>query len=164
MDPINDQLKEKFRDQDFLHEYYRNAAFFRTADQLLAMRKKRGLTQKELAEKVGTTQAVISRLENVSVKPSLDTIVRIAEALDAVVEVQLKPLEDLKPFGEEDEECAEVSQNKQETLNSILHYERRKPEKQEVEYSINIEKVPFTLSGKPTYTPVGRKKKDIEFA
>jgi transcriptional regulator with XRE-family HTH domain len=164
MDPINDQLKEKFRDQEFLREYYRNAAFFRLADQVLAMRKQRGLTQKELAEKVGTTQAVISRLENVSVKPSLDTIVRIAEALDAVVEVQLKPLEYLKPFGEDDEECPEVSQDKQETLKSILLYERSKPAKQEVAYLISIEQVPFTLSGKPTLTPVGRNKKDIEFA
>ena len=161
---INDQLKEKFRDQEFLHEYYRNAAFFRTADQLLAMRKQRGLTQKELADKVGTTQAVISRIENISVKPSLDTIVRIAEALDAVVEVRLKSFEDIVPFEQDDEECPDVSQDKQVILNSILHYERRKPEKEEVEYSISIEKVPFTLSSKPTYIPVGSNKKDIEFA
>ena len=164
MDNITSQLKEKFQDREFLIEYYRSAAFFRIADQVLAMRKQRGLTQIELADKAGTTQAVISRLENVSVKPSLDTIVRIAEALDAVVEVKLKPLEDLKPFAEDDQDFPEVSQDKQETLKSILLYERSKPAKQEVPYSISIEKVPFTLSGRPTLTPVGSKKKDFEFA
>ena len=164
MDNITEQLKEKFQDQEFLREYYRSAAFFRIADQILAMRKQHGLTQSELADKVGTTQAVISRLENVSVKPSLDTIVRIAEALDAVVEVRLKSLEDLKPFGEDDEECPEVSQGKRETLKSILLYERSKPSKQDVGYLMNIEEVPFSLSGKPTYQPVSTKKKDFEFA
>lgn len=164
MNNINDQLKEKFKDQDFLREYYRNAAFFRVADQILTMRKQRGLTQGELADKVGTTQAVISRLENVSVKPSLDTIVRIAEALDAVVEVRLKSIEDLNPFDEYEEDCQEESSGKKETLNSILLYERSKPPKQDEGYSMDIKKVPFSISGAPTYQPVGSKKKDCEFA
>lgn len=95
MSDINQFLEEKFKDEAFAREYYRQATFYRLADQVLLLRKERGLTQVELAEKAGTTQAVISRLENVSVRPSMDTITRIAQALDAVVEVRLKPMEEL---------------------------------------------------------------------
>ena len=103
MKDFNEFLKEKFKEEDFSREYYHQATFYRLADQFLLMRKKRGLTQKELAEKVGTTQAVISRLENVSVKPSLETIVKIAKALDAVVEVNIKPREEIQPFADENQ-------------------------------------------------------------
>lgn len=96
MRDFNALLKEKFQDQDFLREYYRQATYFRLADQLLLLRKERGLTQSELAEKAGTTQTVVSRLENVGVRASLETVVRLAEALEAAVEVHLVPLEQLQ--------------------------------------------------------------------
>lgn len=95
MKDFNALIKEKFQDQDFLREYYHQATYFRLADQLLLLRKQRGLTQTELADKADTTQTVVSRLENVSVRPSLETVVKLAEALDAVVEVRLVPLEQL---------------------------------------------------------------------
>ena len=76
--------------------YNRLAPFYRLADQLLLLRKKRSLTQQELAGKAHTTQAVVSRLENASVRCSLETVVRLAEALDATIEVRLIPLENLE--------------------------------------------------------------------
>ena len=88
-------IQQKFKDPAFLREYYREAPFYRLADQLLLLRKKRGLTQGELAQRAGTTQAVISRLENASVRPSLETIVKIAQALDAAVDVRVFPFEAL---------------------------------------------------------------------
>ncbi|HEY62228.1 MAG TPA: helix-turn-helix domain-containing protein [Anaerolineae bacterium] len=96
MNDINDLLKEKFQDEDFLREYLHQAIFYKLADEILLMRKQRGLTQQELAEKAGTVQAVVSRLENASVKASLETVAKIAEALGAAVEVHLRPLEDVK--------------------------------------------------------------------
>ncbi len=96
MKDFNALIKEKFQDRDFLRRYYHEAAYFRLADQMILLRKERGLTQTELAEKAGTTQTVVSRLENVSVRPSLETVIRLAEALDAVVEVHLVPLEQIQ--------------------------------------------------------------------
>lgn len=89
---LNEQLKK----DDVRREYHRLEPFYSLANQLILLRKQRGLTQQELAEKANTTQAVISRLENVSVRASLETIVRLADALDAVVDLKLKPFEDLQ--------------------------------------------------------------------
>lgn len=44
-------------------------------------RDKRGLTQKELAEKVGVTQGAIGQYETAKCKPRLETVFRIADAL-----------------------------------------------------------------------------------
>jgi transcriptional regulator with XRE-family HTH domain len=92
---FNQYLQEQFQDEAFTRQYYRQATYFRLADQMIMLRKRRGLTQKELAQKANTTQAVVSRLENVSVRPSLESIVNLAEALGAVVEVRLVPVEEL---------------------------------------------------------------------
>jgi len=96
MNKLNKLLQEKFQDDDFLKEYLRQEVFYKLADVILLRRKALGLTQAQLAKKAGTTQAVISRLENASVKPSLDSVVKIAEALGAVVEIQLVPLDEIK--------------------------------------------------------------------
>jgi predicted transcriptional regulator len=88
-------VKDQLSREDVAQEYNRLAPFYKLADQLVLLRKKRSLTQQELAEKGQTTQAVVSRLENVSVHCSLETVVRLAEALDAVVELHLIPSEDL---------------------------------------------------------------------
>jgi transcriptional regulator with XRE-family HTH domain len=60
------------------------------AEMILAARKKAGLTQGQLARLVGTTESVISRLEDADYEGhSLTMLRRIAEALDHRVEVQL---------------------------------------------------------------------------
>ena len=48
---------------------------------LRALRLAAGLTQQELADRVGTNTVGLSRLENGAVLPSWDTAVRIAAAL-----------------------------------------------------------------------------------
>jgi transcriptional regulator with XRE-family HTH domain len=96
MKDMNSQISEKFKNKDFEKSYLRTATFYKLADELLLLRKKRGLSQKELAEKAGTTQAVVSRLENASVKASLESVVNFAEALDAHVDIRLIPLEDVR--------------------------------------------------------------------
>lgn len=75
-------------------EYRCLAPFYQLANQLLLLRKKRGLNQQKLADKAETTQAVVSRLENATVRCSLETVIRLAEVLGAMVEVTLRPVED----------------------------------------------------------------------
>lgn len=83
-------------DDEFTRQYFREATLYRLADQFILLRKKRNLTQKDLAMKAGTTQTVISRLENITVNPSFENVIKIAEAMNAIVEVHLIPLEEVK--------------------------------------------------------------------
>ena len=53
------------------------------ARQVAELRQKHSLTQTELAEKVGVTQAQISRIERGAISPTSATLAKIAEALGA---------------------------------------------------------------------------------
>jgi transcriptional regulator with XRE-family HTH domain len=65
--------------------------FARIAKQVVEQRKARGLSQQELAELTGTTQSAIARLESGGRPPRIDTLLRIAEALDCELIVELRP-------------------------------------------------------------------------
>jgi transcriptional regulator with XRE-family HTH domain len=65
--------------------------FAQIAAQVSEQRKARGLSQKELAELVGTTQSAIARLESGGRPPRIDTLLRIANALDCALAVELRP-------------------------------------------------------------------------
>ena len=59
----------------------------KVASRRLAM----NMSQRELAELCGTTQSAIARLERGGRPPRIDTLLRIAEALDCELVVDLKP-------------------------------------------------------------------------
>jgi transcriptional regulator with XRE-family HTH domain len=62
----------------------------KVARQIFDLRTQAGLTQRELAKQIGTTQSVISRLEDADYEGhSLSMLRRIAEALGATVDVEL---------------------------------------------------------------------------
>jgi transcriptional regulator with XRE-family HTH domain len=65
--------------------------FARIADRVAERRKELGLSQAELAELVATTQSAIARLESGGRPPRIDTLLRIADALDCELSVELKP-------------------------------------------------------------------------
>ena len=65
--------------------------FTRIAGQVATQRKARGLSQAELAELTATTQSAIARLESGGRPPRIDTLLRIAEALDCELVVELRP-------------------------------------------------------------------------
>ena len=65
--------------------------FAAIAAQVAERRQARGLSQKELAGLVGTTQSAIARLESGGRPPRIDTLMRIANALDCELVVQLRP-------------------------------------------------------------------------
>ena len=60
------------------------------AMQIVALREKAGLTQVELAERTGISQADISRIERGATSPTAKTLQRLAEALDAEVRLVAK--------------------------------------------------------------------------
>ncbi len=63
------------------------------AQKIYDLRRKAGLTQKELAERIGTTQSVISDLEDADYHGhSMAMLHRIAEALHKRVEIRFLPV------------------------------------------------------------------------
>ncbi|MGD0220614.1 MAG: helix-turn-helix transcriptional regulator [Acidimicrobiales bacterium] len=54
-------------------------------------REESGITQHELAERLGCKQPAISRLEGGGVSPNMSTLQRIAEALGFQLEIQMVP-------------------------------------------------------------------------
>ena len=65
--------------------------FAAIADQVAERRAERGLSQRELAELTGTTQSAIARLEAGGRPPRIDTLLRMANALDCELVVDLRP-------------------------------------------------------------------------
>ena len=60
----SEMLKEELKDPAFRKEYEALEEEFEVAKQVISLRLKKGLTQKELAEKVKTSQSCIARLES----------------------------------------------------------------------------------------------------
>lgn len=62
-------------------------------DELIELRKEKGLTQRELAKAANLTQPAIARLERKAATPQLDTLLKIAAALGynlALVQIATK--------------------------------------------------------------------------
>jgi predicted transcriptional regulator len=65
--------------------------FANIAEKVSSRRLEMNLSQRELAELCGTTQSAIARLERGGRPPRIDTLLRIAEALDCDLLVDLVP-------------------------------------------------------------------------
>ena len=74
-------------------EYEALASAFEMKRQMIALRKAAGLTQEEMAEKLGTKRSNISRLESLSASnsPSLATIENYARVLGYSLRVGFEP-------------------------------------------------------------------------
>src|SRR4051812_30306571 len=75
--------------------YEKAGRAIRLAFEIRALREKKGLSQREVAERVGTTQSAIARLEAGNISPSLPTLDKIAAALGAEVSLTIIDLEEL---------------------------------------------------------------------
>ncbi|HDQ93503.1 MAG TPA: XRE family transcriptional regulator [Synergistetes bacterium] len=62
--PYSKIKKELHEDPDFLREYNSLADEFQIAEALIRARTAAGLTQKEVAERMGTTQSAVARMES----------------------------------------------------------------------------------------------------
>jgi ribosome-binding protein aMBF1 (putative translation factor) len=74
--------------------YDRAGRTIRLAMEIHELREKRGLSQRELAERLGTTQSAVARLEAGNVSPSLPTLDKVAEALGVELIVSFVDLDD----------------------------------------------------------------------
>ena len=74
-------LKGRFmKDPAFREEYARADEEYALAEAMVRARTAASLTQSQLAERIGTTQSAIARLEGGRLSPSVRTLRRYAEA------------------------------------------------------------------------------------
>ena len=84
-------------DQKREEEYEEEVINAEIARKIYELRTKAGLTQQELADRVGTTKSAICRLEDADYEGhSLSMLQRIAEALDKRVEIRFVPAKRLR--------------------------------------------------------------------
>ena len=89
----------RFRARDEFGEVYRFLG-----ERIAAERARRSISQQELAELTGTTQSAVSRLERGGRVPRLDTLLRVANALDCRLEVELRPRTTIERGSDDDGE------------------------------------------------------------
>ncbi len=80
MRTLQEHIKEQLKNPEFAKEYKALEEEYEVVRQIIQARILAGLTQKELAEKIGTRQSNVSRIENGNSNPSIATLKRIAEA------------------------------------------------------------------------------------
>ena len=83
--------KQLLKDPEFKKEYEALEPEYALAAALIRLRLAKGLTQEQLATLLNTKQESIARLESGGSLPSLSTVRRVANALDAELEITLRP-------------------------------------------------------------------------
>ncbi len=84
--PFEDYLNEQLQDPEFRAEWEALEPEFALIQQLLDLRHKRGLSQRDLAKRAGMQQSSIARLES-GRRVNVRTLLRVAKAMDADVRV-----------------------------------------------------------------------------
>ena len=79
---FKDRLRSELKDTEFRRAFEEEEMFAAVAIKLAEIRQKRGLSQKEMAKRMRTSQQTISRLEDRANRSySLKTLIRAAEVL-----------------------------------------------------------------------------------
>ncbi len=87
---FQDRLKEDLKDPKFKRAFDQEEIFASLAIQIAQLRQKQGLSQKDLAKRLKTTQQTVSRIENVSNKSlSLNTLLKLAGVLHRKLKIEL---------------------------------------------------------------------------
>lgn len=84
---FQDHLKELMKNPKFRKEWEDSDVEYQLGRRLIEARLKRNLSQRELAKKVGTSQAAISRIEGMDANPSISLLKRISRALGGKLQI-----------------------------------------------------------------------------
>ena len=87
-----DKLFAKWReDPTYVEAYEALEKEFAIAAAVISARSHAGLTQEELAKRMGTTQSVIARLEGGKTRPSTSTLEKLAQATGTKLRISFEP-------------------------------------------------------------------------
>jgi transcriptional regulator with XRE-family HTH domain len=93
-----------------------NKTKFNFGDKIRGIRERKGITLKEVAQKAGLSESLISQIETNKVSPAIDTLLRIADILEIDLEYLF------------------MDYKKKKTVNLVRSDERNKMEYQNVLY------------------------------
>ena len=92
LETYDEFLAEQLKDPEFKKEYDALQPEYELISAILEARIEKGLTQKDIAELTGISQADISRIENGEGNPTLSTMQRIATALGCTLSIKFQPI------------------------------------------------------------------------
>lgn len=85
---FDEVFKKLIVDPKFRKEWEKSEPHFQLMTAIIKARIEKKISQQQLAKRAKTTQAVISRVQNATVSPTLDLIQRIAEAMGKKLEIK----------------------------------------------------------------------------
>jgi predicted transcriptional regulator len=85
----NEAKEVILRNKKVRNELENNEAEYKIIEEIITARREKNITQKELAELVGTKQANISRLESGNYNPTLEFLTKIAKAVGKELEIRM---------------------------------------------------------------------------
>ena len=92
MSDFKNYLDKQLQGEEFKEEWEALEPEFSVMQAMIDARKSAGLTQKQLSEKTGITQADISKLESGNANPSLRTLQRLASCMGMKVKIEFQPI------------------------------------------------------------------------
>lgn len=89
---LKDFKEKALKNKEVKAEYDALSPLFEIKKQLIAARLGKGITQEQIAKKIGTSKSNISRLEslNNTYTPNLSTLIKYAEALGLKLDIGLR--------------------------------------------------------------------------
>jgi len=89
---FREHLKEELKDPEFRREFEKQRRYLALSMKILKLRKKKGLTQAELARRMDTSQQAISRIESGDYEGfTLKTLEKFAEATGTHLKIDFVP-------------------------------------------------------------------------
>ena len=89
--PVEESFKRWKKDPKYVVAYEALAKEFALALALIEARSRADMTQEQVAQAMGTTQAVVARLESGKVLPSTRTLERFAKATRTRLRIRFEP-------------------------------------------------------------------------
>lgn len=165
---VNSEIFERISDKRRRTRYLSNQIRLGLSFQMRSLRKERNLTQKQLAELIGTKQAVISRIENHNAdRLSIPTLIKIAEVLDVGIIVRFEEIDTIVDWYENMSPAKLAPRSTKEILESLTENGAKQLTKGKLLKSEKFASAPvsqvstkafFTLSGLLTEVPTTRKE------
>ena len=136
MSDLKTRLLQRFRDPEYRHGYVESFLNSLVSTQIRHLRERRGWSQKELAEAIGTVQSGISRIESPDYSAwRIETLRKVAKAFDMALSVKFvsfgDELNDIMRFGDgslmrpsfEDDPAFESGEDSSDTGAEVIRIE-----------------------------------------